>query len=70
MTDTPTRNVFVLYPNIMVTPEVSSLDAGLSIVWVAIQVTGILQAAEGPSSQSVERKVVLNSLKNPNPLGE
>lgn len=45
----------ILYPHIMVTPEVSTIEAGTSLLWVAITVTGILQAADGKSHFDVDR---------------
>lgn len=45
----------VLYPHIMVTPEVSTIEAGTSLLWVAITVTGILQSADGRSTFELDR---------------
>ena len=53
MVGTPPRDFLVLYPHIMVTPEFSSLDAGLSTLWVAIQITGVLQIADPSRSLEV-----------------
>lgn len=64
MVATLPREVYVLYPHIMVTPEVSSLDAGLSILWVAIHITGVLQIAEGSSTRCPEVKTFLTDAPN------
>lgn len=40
-------DVFVLWPQIVITPEISSVDTGCCFLWVAIEVTGILQKADG-----------------------
>ncbi len=40
-------DVFVLCPQIIITPEISSVDTGSCFLWVAIEVTGTLQRADG-----------------------
>ncbi|EKD18649.1 uncharacterized protein L3040_002075 [Drepanopeziza brunnea f. sp. 'multigermtubi'] len=40
-------DVFVLCPQIIITPEISSLDTGNCFLWVAIEITGTLQKADG-----------------------
>ncbi|KAG4429880.1 hypothetical protein IFR05_014637 [Cadophora sp. M221] len=40
-------DVFVLCPQIVITPEISSVDTGCCFLWVAIEVTGTLQKADG-----------------------
>ena len=40
-------DVFVLWPQIVITPEISSVDTGCCFLWVAIEVTGTLQKADG-----------------------
>jgi len=56
---TSNDNVFVLSPQIKITPEVNSLDNGNCDLWVAVEVTGVLHKADcrevspflsGPSS--------------------
>jgi hypothetical protein len=44
---TSNENVFVLSAQITVTPEVTSVDNGNCDLWVAIEVTGVLQKADG-----------------------
>lgn len=52
-------DVFVLCPQIVITPEISSVDTGCCFLWVAIEVNGTLRKAdgyearyEGPSSST------------------
>ncbi|KAK0129286.1 hypothetical protein ONS95_015016 [Cadophora gregata] len=40
-------DVFVLCPQVVITPEISSVDTGCCFLWVAIEVTGTLQKADG-----------------------
>ncbi|KAI9054922.1 hypothetical protein LZ554_002065 [Drepanopeziza brunnea f. sp. 'monogermtubi'] len=40
-------DVFVLCPQITITPEFSSVDTGNCFLWVAIEITGTLQKADG-----------------------
>lgn len=70
MIDNPPRDVFVLYPHIMVTPEVTSLDAGLSILWVAIHITGVLQIAEGNPNRCPEAKMLPTDTTDPGLSGK
>lgn len=44
----------VLYPHILVTPEVATIDAAASIIWVAITVSGSLQIATGHTNQRMD----------------
>jgi hypothetical protein len=44
---TANDNVFVLCPQIKVTPEVTSVDNGNCDLWVAIEITGVLHRADG-----------------------
>ncbi|KAL2060923.1 hypothetical protein VTL71DRAFT_8975 [Oculimacula yallundae] len=44
---TLTPDVFVLCPQIVITPEIPSVDTGLCFLWVAIEVTGTLRKADG-----------------------
>jgi hypothetical protein len=44
---TSNDNVFVLCPQIKITPEVNSLDNGNCDLWVAVEVTGVLHKADG-----------------------
>lgn len=67
MLNTPIQDMFVLYPHIMVTPEVSSIDGGLSVLWVAIQITGVLQVAEGNPHRSPEVEQFPIDSTNPQP---
>ncbi|KAK2630573.1 hypothetical protein QTJ16_001393 [Diplocarpon rosae] len=41
------EDLFVLCPQITITPEISSVDTGSCFLWVAIEVTGTLQKADG-----------------------
>ncbi|PBP27187.1 hypothetical protein BUE80_DR001829 [Diplocarpon rosae] len=41
------EDFFVLCPQITITPEISSVDTGSCFLWVAIEVTGTLQKADG-----------------------
>lgn len=41
------QNVFVLCPQIKVTPEVASVENGNCDLWVAIEITGALRKADG-----------------------
>ncbi|CZT43501.1 uncharacterized protein RSE6_03550 [Rhynchosporium secalis] len=40
-------DVFVLCPQIVITPEIPSVDTGLCFLWVAIEITGTLRKADG-----------------------
>ncbi|KAH7312914.1 hypothetical protein BKA65DRAFT_148923 [Rhexocercosporidium sp. MPI-PUGE-AT-0058] len=40
-------DIFVLCPQIVITPEISSVDTGCCFLWVAVEVTGTLQRADG-----------------------
>ena len=42
----PSRDVFILCPQIVVTPEFPSVDGGHCTLWVAVEVNGILQRAD------------------------
>jgi hypothetical protein len=42
---TPTREEFILCPEITITPEVASLDAASTNIWVAVEVAGSLRLA-------------------------
>lgn len=44
-------DIFVLCPEIVITPEMSSVDTGCCFLWVAIEITGTLQKADGHESQ-------------------
>jgi hypothetical protein len=55
-TPTPSNcrdEMFVLCPHISVTPESTSVHAGMCTLWVAIEITGVLRRADG-SGASVE----------------
>ncbi|ESZ99602.1 hypothetical protein SBOR_0013 [Sclerotinia borealis F-4128] len=41
---------FVLCPQISVTPESASVNAGVCTLWVAVEITGILRRADGTST--------------------
>ena len=42
----PPETVVLLTPRITITPEVPSIDAGHCMLWVAVEVSGILRNAE------------------------
>lgn len=44
---TANDNVFVLCPQIKVTPEATSVDNGNCDLWVAVEITGVLHRADG-----------------------
>jgi hypothetical protein len=48
--------IFVLSPEIKITPEVSSIDNGSCDLWVAVETTGILHRADG--RENVEKPLV------------
>ncbi|TGO21530.1 hypothetical protein BPAE_0214g00010 [Botrytis paeoniae] len=41
---------FVLCPQISVTPESASVNAGICTLWVAVEITGVLRKADGTST--------------------
>lgn len=41
---------FVLCPQISVTPESASVDAGVCTLWAAVEITGVLRKADGTST--------------------
>lgn len=54
-TPTPTHissrdDNFVLCPQISVTPESASVDAGICTLWAAVEITGVLRRADGTST--------------------
>lgn len=49
-TPTPTNSredAFVLCPQISVTPESTSVNAGVCTIWAAVEITGVLRRADG-----------------------
>lgn len=43
----PVEDLLVLCPQIVITPETTSVDTGCCFLWVAIEITGSLQRADG-----------------------
>lgn len=59
----PPPDVFVLCPQIVITPEISSVDTGSCFLWVAIEVTGTLQRADGLENREHESEPRSSNLR-------
>ncbi|OWP05566.1 hypothetical protein B2J93_7910 [Marssonina coronariae] len=50
------EDIFVLCPQITITPEIPSVDTGSCFLWVAIEVTGTLQKADGCENRYISSR--------------